>query len=443
MKKIKINSPKYLMLLSILLVSVACHQPNVSSKEQYSDKYRLVWNSDPKSTMTIAWNQYQGKPLLYYGRTQEMNQSITPQRVVKYRGMNNNFVRLTHLEADSKYYFKVCTQNNCSKAMYFKTAPNTPKPFTFIAGGDSRSIPRGRIRGNILVSKIRPLFIAHGGDYTKSGTANEWQRWLDEWQQTTSADGRMYPLLVTHGNHENKDHAMLNKLFDVPNVDVYSKMDFNFLSLYTLNTELEPTVGYYDMVSKEKWNKHKKWDAQTAWFKKELEQDKQKLKVVSYHRPLRPHKKSKAEGRLRYAEWSPLFYKYGIKLAIECDSHLVKYTYPLKPDLLGEEGFVIDKEKGTTFIGEGSWGAPTRKNDDDKSWTLDSGSFWQFKLITAMPNKLEIRTVKFGDENRDYDAKSVKELTQKEQDLKPTRIPKGLDLWDSKVGKVLRLELGI
>ena len=126
--------------------------------------------------MTIAWNQYQGKPLLHYGRTKDMNQSITPQRTVKYRGMNNNFVRLTNLEADAKYYFKVCTQGKCSEKMYFKTAPKSNKPFTFIAGGDSRSIPKGRIRGNILVSKIRPLFIAHGGDYTKDGTAKEWQR---------------------------------------------------------------------------------------------------------------------------------------------------------------------------------------------------------------------------------------------------------------------------
>ena len=442
--KIQINYlSKYLLLTFVLLLLTACSTKQTSKDGHFSDKYRLIWNANPMTSMTIAWNQYKDLAVLHYGMSKNTEKSMAPQRIVHYREMNNNFVRLEKLTANSKYYFKICTQKNCSELMYFKTAPSNDQAFTFVAGGDSRSIPRGRIRGNVLISKIRPLFIAHGGDYTKNGTADEWKRWLDEWQQTKSADGRMYPLLVTHGNHENRDHTMLNKLFDVPNVDVYSKMAFNFLSLYTLNTELEPTVGYYDMVSKEKWNKYKKWDAQTAWFKKELKKDKQKLKIVSYHRPLRPHKKSKAEGRLRYSDWSPLFYKYGIKLAIECDSHLVKYTYPLKPDLLGEEGFVIDREKGTTFIGEGSWGAPTRKNDDDKSWTLDSGSFWQFKLITAMPNKLEIRTVKFGDEKTAYDAKSVEEISQEEQDENPTKIPNGLDLWDSKVGKVLELDVKI
>ena len=423
----------------MLMFISACSTKNLLSTLKYSDKYRLIWNADPMTSMTIAWNQYEGKPILYYGLSTELKKNTKPQRTTQYRGMNNNFVRLQNLKADSKYYFKVCTQNICSGIMYFKTAPSTDKPFTFIAGGDSRSIPRGRVRGNILVSKIRPLFIAHGGDYTKDGTSFEWKRWLNEWQLTKSKDGRMYPLLLTHGNHENRDHAMLNKLFDVPNIDVYSKMDFNFLSLYTLNTELEPTVGYHDLVSKEKWNKHKKWDAQTLWLKETLEKDSKKWKIISYHRPLRPHRKSKHEGRLRYLNWSPLFYKHGVQLAIECDSHLVKYTHPLKPDLLGEEGFVIDKEKGTTFIGEGSWGAPTRINDDDKSWTLDSASFWQFKLITAMPEKLEIRTVKFGSEMEEYDAHKVKEISQEEQETNPLALPSNLDFWNSKIGTILKL----
>jgi len=431
------------LLSFILLISInSCSTVNTHNKNSvFSDRYRLIWNNNPKTTMTIAWNQYQGMPTLRYGLSQKTKNEIRPQRQVQYRGMNNTFARLTDLKPNSRYYFKICTSTICSDTMYFKTAPNNNNSFTFIAGGDSRSIPRGRIRGNVLVSKIRPLFIAHGGDYTKNGTATEWKRWLNEWQQTKSSDGRMYPLVVTHGNHENRDATMLNKLFDVPNVHVYSKLDFNFLSLYTLNTELEPTVGYYDMAIKKKdeWTIHKKWDKQTKWLKENLKKDTKKWKIASYHRPLRPHRKSKHEGRLRYLDWSPLFYTYGVKLAIESDSHLVKYTQPLKPYLFGEEGFVVDKEKGTTFIGEGSWGAPTRTNDDDKSWTIDSGKFWQFKLITVKPKRLEIRTVKFGDEDKEYNPHSVKGITQEEQNSNPVDFPKNLDLWKSNIGDVLIL----
>ena len=431
----------FLLSLTLLVFIASCSTPK-HPEYLYSDKLRLIWNNDPMTSITIAWNQYKSKPTLHYGLTKETKQQLKPQRQIRYKEMNNNFARLTKLKANSRYFFKICSENSCTQTNYFKTAPDTNQAFTFISGGDSRSNPKGRIRGNILVSKIRPLFIAHGGDYTAHGKAKEWKRWFDEWQQIKSDDGRMYPLIVTHGNHENYDHEMMNKLFDVPNINVYSKLEFNFLSLYTLNTELEPVVGYYDMGIKkeEQWYEHKKWDAQTKWLKETLEKDTKRWKIASYHRPLRPHKASKSEGRLRYLDWAPLFYKNGVQLAIECDSHLVKYTQPLKPDLFGEEGFVVDKERGTTFIGEGSWGAPTRKNDDDKSWTLASGSFWQFKLITAMPNKLEIRTVKFGDEDEEYNAHDVETITQKEQNMNPTLIPKNLDLWKIKVGEVLELK---
>ena len=425
-----------LILISLLFVSCSHKERGATTRKiADTDKYRLIWNDDPQTTMTIAWNQNRGESYLRYGLNLDVNNSVSPSRKIVYRGMNNNFVKLKNLTSNSRYYFKICTQNECSQQMYFKTAPSKNKSFTFISGGDSRSIPKGRMRGNILVSKIRPLFIAHGGDFSMNGTTEEWKRWLDEWQSTKSSDGRMYPLIVTHGNHENADLEMLHKIFDIPNKDAYYKIDFNLLSLYTLNTEIEPYVESYNFVLKN----DKKWKEQKKWLEKTLKKENKKWRIVSYHRPLRPHRKSKAEGMLRYVDWSPLFYKYGVQLAIESDSHLVKYTQPLKPNIFGEEGFVVDKKRGTTFIGEGSWGAPTRKNDDDKSWTIDSGQFWQFKHIVVNKESLEIRTVKFGDEKTDYNANIVREISQAEQNKSPKILPHNLDLWESKIGKVLMI----
>ena len=424
-----------IFLLVFMFTSCSIKSEQHTSKSA-TNKYRLIWNGNPKTTMTIAWNQNRGQGYVRYGLSKDVKNKVLPQRQVIYRGMNNNFVRLKELNPNSRYYFKVCTKTDCSKVMYFKTAPDGNESFTFISGGDSRSIVRGRVRGNILVSKIRPLFIAHGGDYTSNGTAKEWSRWLDEWQLTKSSDGRLYPLILTHGNHENADLEMLHKLFDIPNVDAYYKIDFDFLSLYILNTELEPEVEQYNFILTD----DTKWQEQKRWLEKTLKKDNKQWKIVSYHRPLRPHRASKAEGKLRYSDWASLFYKHDVELVIESDSHLVKYTEPLKPNIYGDEGFSVDKEHGTTYIGEGSWGAPTRENDDDKSWTIDSGKFWQFKLITVNVNNLAVRTVKFGDEELDYDAKKVHGITQAEQNANVTVLPDNLDIWESKGGKVLLLK---
>lgn len=59
------------ILIPILFVFLlqSCH----SVPEQFaaSDKYRLVWNSDPATAITIAWDQADSvaNPVVYFGET--------------------------------------------------------------------------------------------------------------------------------------------------------------------------------------------------------------------------------------------------------------------------------------------------------------------------------------------------------------------------------------
>jgi hypothetical protein len=72
---------------------------------------------------------------------------------------------------------------------------------------------------------------------------------------------------------------------------------------------------------------------------------------------------------------------------------MVKTTKALKPDVNGELGFSEDPLNGTYYVGEGCWGAPTRNNDDDKEWTLASGSFNQIKWVWVDCERIEMRTI--------------------------------------------------
>ena len=124
------------------------------------------------------------------------------------------------------------------------------------------------------------------------------------------------------------------------------------------------------------------------------------FKMAGYHRPFHPHTASKHEADYQYAQWAQLFNDYGLSLSLDGDAHLHKITYPLKPsDAEGSfQGFIRDDATGTVFIGEGSWGAHPRVNNDDKPWTLQSGSFNQIKWIHVVPENekslsMEIFTV--------------------------------------------------
>ncbi|MCK5147961.1 hypothetical protein KAR48_14490, partial [bacterium] len=48
-----------LILISVLIVVLILFE-HVPKEYAASDKYRLVWNDDPTSTMTIIWDQLKG-----------------------------------------------------------------------------------------------------------------------------------------------------------------------------------------------------------------------------------------------------------------------------------------------------------------------------------------------------------------------------------------------
>lgn len=426
-----------------------------------TDLYRLAWTDDPATTMTVGWRQTGGTFSHLQYRVKDSLGSWNQANTLVQRNyqntvsgvqdaLNNSFVKLTGLTPDTDYEFQICDSGGCSQTyMWFRTAPATGETFSFIAGGDSRrettgdfsKNDRARRNGFKLVSRIRPLFVLFSGDYMSNGTFEEWLVWLDEWQLTRSSDGRMYPIVPTHGNHENDVLDMVQNLFNIEGPagngahGTYNSLGFggDMLRIWTLNTELEPGVGYsaFQNQSSQAWN------AQTAWFSADLQAHANTTwKVVNYHRPLRPHTSSKAEGLLRYSDWAPLFDQYNIDLAIESDSHMVKYTVPVNMSSAAgsEEGFIAadlgSAEHGTVFVGEGSWGAPKRPIDDAKSWTLVNNSFWQFKHITVSPTNLDVRTVRF--ENASYPngvEVDVLELDQTIQDGVPGALPAGLDLW--------------
>lgn len=386
------------------------------SKAPSVEKVRLAWNQDPSSTMTIIWNQLRGTNAKVYfdkyegscsNNTADYRQQLAPQRTTQAFGMNNSVARLTSLEANTSYRFLIADTANQSECMWFKTAPNTPQAFTYITGGDTKSSGNALQAGrwtNSLVGKLRPLFVMFTGDFNSGNGLNaaSWKQWLNDWStQTKSSDGRMYPIVTVHGNHEDGDFEVLYKLFDSGNPDsnqsanyAYNVLSFggNLLRVYNLNSQLYRN-GLIDAHNK-----------QNLWFEQDLIKSQDyTFRVAGYHKPMRPHTKSKSENDYLVADWAPLYDKYDINIAYESDTHNHVITFPIRLAEAGENGdmeFIRDDSKGTLHIGEGSWGATPRDNNDDKSWTLDSASFNQLKLNHVYPAqgktkaRIEIRSIK-------------------------------------------------
>lgn len=259
--------------LAALFAFAAPHSANAAT-----DYFRLSWRADPSTTMVVGWRQNGGSsPVVHYGTTDYGTNygsyplTATPARITSAKGMTHSFARLAGLAPDKAYYFVVRDSSGTSARMWFRTAPATAKDLTFVAGGDSRNNRTPRQRANLMVSKLRPLFVLFGGDYTDGNSNTEWSEWFTDWQQTKSSDGRMYPIVAARGNHD--DNTSLVDMFDIPSSNIYYALNIggSFMRLYMLNTEI--TVG----------------GTQDSWLTGDLTSNTSaKWKIAQYHRPMFP-----------------------------------------------------------------------------------------------------------------------------------------------------------
>lgn len=420
-----------------------------SVPEEFTDisTLRMAWNEDPTSTATIVWDgMTKTNAVVYYGEADKGRKykkyaySEKPYRSLDFYEMNTQYVKLKNLKPDQNYYFVIKDSGGLSERFWFKTASAEPKPFTFVAGGDTKSFEEALEAGrssNRVVSKLRPLFVLFSGDFTSgNGTdPDSWKLWLRDWHSlTTTQDNRLIPIVAVQGNHEGGNMANLNIIFDTPfqqndSSSVYYSWTLggDFFHLIAINSQINQGGD------------------QRKWLENDLEKHQSNtFKVAAYHKPFFPHTTRKRENEYQYKQWAFLFYKYGLDISFDADSHMHKITYQLKPDTLSTDrimGFVRDDENGTMFVGEGSWGAHPRPNDDDKAWTLASGSFNQIKWLHVYPENekeeayIKIYTVITASYNENEQLKlyndDVEPLTEKNR----FDIPEGINLFVNKDGK--------
>lgn len=409
-------------LTSILLL-VLCLQ-NVVPTFAATRRYRLSLRDDPATSVVIGWEQNGGSsPAVYYGTTDFGTNWASypifqvPSRTVSAHGMDNSFVRLTGLMPDTKYYFVVKDSDGTSNRFWFKTvAMGNNQPLSIISGGDSRASTNSgpRENANKLVAKLRPDFVMFGGDYTWLGLSFEWSSWMDDWQLTTSADGRMYPVIWERGNHE-LSSGIVYDLFDVPSADEYYNIPVGgtFMNVYTLNTEISVAGN------------------QKTWLETELQNtaDNFDWNIAQYHRSIRPHTTTKTNEDGQYNAWAQLFYDYQVRLIIESDAHDIKTTWPIKPSTgpNSDDGYERDSIYGSVYVGEGCWGAPLRTNDNNRSWTRNSDSFNSFKWMKVTRDTIAIRTI--GTDN----ANSVGSVVDNDR----FNIPTNANVWSPSNGSVV------
>ena len=388
----------------------------ISNSFAKSDFVRVMFNHNGSNQATIGWHQESGNnPIVYFGTDdiKPTNYSKYPSNqkpsvTNKFKGLNNNFVRLQSLLPNTAYYFVIVDSEGQSERYWFMTTPNdSSQKLSLIGGGDSRSRRLQRQKGFLMAGKLNPHAILFDGDYTDTDTENKWKLWFEDWKYTyKDFDNKIIPIVAARGNHEltNKD---LVSFFDCPSKKNYYNVTLggDLINLIQLNTEISIR-------------------AQKGFLKRTLN-DHQNFywQLPQYHRACRPHIKWKLKHHIPksiYKSWIALFEKAGVRAVLECDSHITKTTFPItKTNSKKDGGFERNDDAGIVYVGEGCWGAPLRTPDVRWTWTQSADKVDSFKWFTIDQNKMEIRTVAY------MNADSIQGLTNETR----FEIPENISLW--------------
>ena len=356
-------------------MSVAWHSP-------YSDNYvEYTLSSDTsfeKAKKISVTGTFRGEDREFYDSNEK---SVTFYSCKAY---------LENLTPNTNYIYRVGNEKEISDIMRFKTAGINGKfSFAWLADvhtADKTSYYRDNIK--TLISKMKNIdFVMFSGDITDIG--NKYHQW-EYFSGNPSISNYMYATIP--GNHdyykrpkESKKYVSNKWYIDwaaTPKTNIINdkKLDpSNYWFIYNKvlfinidSTQNDDTKENTISVSK-----------QIEWFKDVVENVNGKYDyiIVQQHFSYIIDKKIKYG---RFTEWSPIFKKYKVDLALGADSHEYSRSAPLywtgtdkKQETLTEDTVTISEKYGTVYMTAFQLdGDSLSKNVSNKATFLKDSSFY-------------------------------------------------------------------
>lgn len=340
-----------LFVFSILSFSLSVDAKDKASADSKINHWRVIWKQDPQTTATISWSTVTaGKSHLVHYDVKERKAIAKKYKSKKKAHRSGSFsgsedkkyfhhVKLEKLKPSTTYYFMIKSDDAVTQEFHFTTAPKDDRAFKILFGGDSRSGVNARIKINNMVQKMHAedesiLALAHGGDYVNSGKSwGQWDRWMTNHELFADDNGLILPIIPARGNHDGG--PLYKEIFDLTDAETcyYVTQLSKEVTLVTLDTNISAAGQQLNFLDKSlKDNKKIKW------------------LMAQYHRPIYPAVKTPFSGK---KQWTALFDKYNMDLALEADGHAYKRTVPIKNDK--------QDPKGVVYVGEGCMGVGLRK----------------------------------------------------------------------------------
>ena len=295
----------------------------------------------------------------------------------EYHGLERKAARKVHsalitgLKPDTSYFTKVYYDGTYRTNAIYRTLPdNNSRPIRMINAGDS-GYTRAAINLTKIASTLKPDIFIIGGDIAYDDNmpacAYTWDYFLGMYGQLTATLGYLMPIVSVVGNHD----VGLNELPGV-NITVDNSGPAYFLYFpqhYDRNLDghvvkrVPPLKHRRSILSYSFANVHymgldsgylHTFDGHQKQFMiSEFEQNRNKMKFVSYHVPIYSVCEAFDRDPSRYLSalfhWVPNFDKHKVMTVFENHVHAFKRTKPMVGN--------TPTENGTVYVGDGAYGA--------------------------------------------------------------------------------------
>ena len=269
-------------------------------------KMMILWQTSSTNTCTVDWgtdsNCYSGS-----------------KATVEYGTAHQHKIMLDGLTPGTKYYYRVTTNNACTKASNFISGPtDTSRVVSFYAYGDTRSYPAThdlvakKIMDEVSLNPKSQSLIIMSGDLVQTGDSED--SWTKEFFLPTYTNIQnmlsKLPYLATMGNHEGQG-LLFAKYFPYPmyaSGRYYYSFDYGPVHFTVLDQYTSYTEG----------------SAQYSWLVNDLAASSKPWKIILDHEPgWTAYGASGVHGNNTTIQTvvQPLCKKYGVSFIISGHNH--------------------------------------------------------------------------------------------------------------------------
>lgn len=308
-------------------------------------------------------------------------------------------VRLTGLQPDTPYVYRVKGAEGWSEWLQLRTAAQGFKPFRFIYLGDTQndilSIASRSVR-QALHATASPALVVHAGDLTsqRDDLVHD-----DEWGEWNQAGGFHYaavPQVVAAGNHEYLDSLNPDgsegrvlgphwaKQFALPGNGVKGlESTTYFIDYQGVRFIVLDGTAALDLNT---------LDRQSQWLEQRLKESQARWKIVVTHQPLFTCARPEDTGPLK-AAWKPLFERYKVDLVLQGHDHCYSRLSNENGRAAAKKARAAGKVQGPVYLVSVAGSKMYGLNDRARRQPDRSAEDTQlYQTVEVLPSRLEVRS---------------------------------------------------